>query len=227
MPSDKRDISLIDTQDGSHSLYSEQFGETYHSKYGAIQESLHVFIKAGLHPKISDQQLISILDIGFGSGLNAFLTFIEGKKWNKSIVYEAVEAYPVAVEKALTLNYPAQLNAENEVDIFTQMHECEWNVEHQLSTSFSFKKTLKHFEDLAYQEIFDIIYFDAFAPNTQPELWEIPVLSAMHKALRKNGTFVTYSAKGSVKRNLQSVGFTIEKLAGPPGKREMIRAVKG
>lgn len=227
MPSDKSDITLIDTQDGSHSLYSEQFGETYHSKYGAIQESLHVFIKAGFHPKMQEHNSFSILDIGFGSGLNAFLTFLEGEKWNKSIVYEAVEAYPVAISKALTLNYPTQLNAKNKVDIFTQMHECEWNVEHQLSSKFSFKKNLKHFEDLEYEEVFDIIYFDAFAPNTQPELWEIPVLSVMYKALRKNGIFVTYSAKGSVKRNLQSVGFTIEKLAGPPGKREMLRGVKG
>ena len=142
MPADKRDISLIETQDGSHSLFSEQFGETYHSRYGAIQESLHVFIKAGLLPKLEELDTIHILEIGFGSGLNAFMTFLEAEKWGKSIVYETIEAYPVSVEDAAKLNYPTALKADNQKAIFDKMHECEWETTQQLSPNFLFKKRL-------------------------------------------------------------------------------------
>ncbi len=222
----KSDIKVITTQDGSHSLYSEQFGENYHSKYGAIQESLHVFIQAGLFYKFAMQDHVSVLGIGFGSGLNAFLTYLETFKREKSVYYEGVEAYPVPLEEAAKLNFPELLQSKDQKYIFDQMHQCEWDKDHQLNERFLFRKSLNRFENINVKEKFDVVFFDAFAPSTQPELWESPVLSLMYDALKPGGVFVTYSAKGSVKRNLKGLGFTLENLPGPPGKREMIRAIK-
>jgi tRNA U34 5-methylaminomethyl-2-thiouridine-forming methyltransferase MnmC len=222
----KSDIKVITTQDGSHSLFSEQFGENYHSKYGAIQESMHVFIEAGLFYKFKMQDDVSVLGIGFGSGLNAFLTYLETVKRQKSVYYEAIEAYPVPVEEAAKLNFPELLESQDQKHIFDYMHQSDWEKEHKFSTQFIFKKSLNKFENIVAEDKFDLIFFDAFAPSTQPELWEPPVLSIMYKALKSGGIFVTYSAKGSVKRNLKALGFALENLPGPPGKREMIRAIK-
>lgn len=227
MSNTRDNIKLIVTQDGSHSLFSERFGEQYHSKYGAIRESRHVFIESGLFYKLASADKLNILEIGFGSGLNAFMTYIETLQRPKHIYYETIEAYPLPLSEAKKLNFPEQLKAVEHQQAFLQMHELPWDEPFDLSEKFTFKKSLKLFEDInEHGLLFDLIYFDAFAPGTQPELWENPVLSRICAKLSTGGVLVTYSAKGSVKRNLKSLGLTVENLPGPPGKREMIRATK-
>lgn len=217
---------IFETQDGSHSIMSEEYGVSYHSRYGAVQESRHVFIEAGLHYKSLTNKDISILEFGFGSGLNALLTLLEAAKHKLNIQYTALEAYPISLEEAQTLNYPTLLNAEHAAPLFLQMHTCQWGDTIQVSPGFEFKKELRQFENIDYKDQFDLIYFDAFAPNAQPELWEKPVLEKAYNALKTNGIFVTYCAKGSVKRTLKELGFTLEAIPGPPGKREMTRCIK-
>jgi tRNA U34 5-methylaminomethyl-2-thiouridine-forming methyltransferase MnmC len=223
MSNDKSGI--IETQDGSHSIFSEQFDVSYHSKYGAIQESRHVFIDAGLRHQISRKKDISVLDIGFGTGLNALLTYLETRYTAIEITYEAVEAYPLDLTTALSLNYPEILGIGSD-NTFHKLHSSEWETLINISETFSFKKRKQFFQDVNDQQKFDVIYFDAFAPNSQPELWEAPLLTKMYAALKNNGILVTYCAKGAVKRALKSIGFTVESLPGPPGKREMTRGMK-
>ena len=217
---------IILTQDGSHSIYSDEFGVSYHSRYGAIQESRHVYIERGLYSRVLTQKKMSILEIGFGTGLNALLTLLEAEKRELQVYYEAVEAYPVTEEQAVLLNYPTQLGRPDLSAPFLALHTLPWNETQQITPAFEFKKVNIHFEDLSYEPVFDLIYFDAFAPNAQPHLWELPVLSTMYAALKEEGVLVTYCAKGSVKRTLKSLGFKVESLPGPPGKREMTRCIK-
>lgn len=217
---------IIETADGSHSLLSDKFGVTYHSKHGAVQESQHVFIEAGLYPKAANTKKLSILEIGFGSGLNVFMTYLEAQKMGLEIEMVTYEIYPIALTAAQNLNYPAILNAKNEEAIFEKMHACEWGNFTELSSFFRFKKLQKDFLTIQDKAKFDIIYFDAFAPNAQPELWEETLLQKMYDSLKKEGVLTTYCAKGVVKRTLKSVGFEIEAIPGPPGKREMTRAWK-
>lgn len=217
---------IFETQDGSHSILSRRYGVSYHSKYGAIQESRHVFIEAGLYDKALQQKNISILEIGFGTGLNALLTFYEAERHEWNIRYEAIEAYPIELSQAAQLNYANQLKSESLQAVFSALHEYSWDDQHDFSPYFSFRKVRKLFQDIQYEDQFDLIYFDAFAPNAQPELWEPPFLALLYKALHNGGTLVTYCAKGSVKRAFKEVGFTIEALPGPPGKREMTRCIK-
>jgi len=217
---------LFLTQDGSHSIFSDQFGVSYHSKYGAIQETQHVFIDAGLRPKTLTQKEIAILDIGFGTGLNAYMTFLESIKNDLKTTYVAYEAYPIGKDQVDLLNYPQLLKAPSLAAYFSLLHDQEWNCTLQLHDNFIFTKQLASFQDIDFKETFDLIYFDAFAPSAQPELWETELLDKMYKSLKINGVLVTYCAKGQVKRNLKEVGFKVEKLKGPPGKREMTRAIK-
>ncbi len=217
---------LILTEDGSHSIYSEKFGVAYHSKYGAIQETQHVFIDAALRIKAVIQKEIAILDIGFGTGLNCFMTYLEAVKRNLKIDYTAVEAFPIPKQQFNELNYIQLLNATEHEKLFFDIHDKKWGKQHQLGEQFSLQKDKILFEDIQYENHFDIIYFDAFAPNAQPEIWEEPILTKMYKALKQDGILVTYCAKGVVKRRLKSIGFEVEALKGPPGKREMTRAIK-
>lgn len=217
---------IFETQDGSHSLFSETHGVSYHSKYGAIQESQHVFIASGLYYKMTGSKKISVLEIGLGSGLNAYMSLLEAEKHQVQIEYTAVEAFPISHQEALQLNYPNLLKGGDWQDQFLAIHLLDWEVSHQLSPHFKFTKLQSRFEDLDFTEVFDVIYFDAFAPSAQPELWEAPVMSIMYRSLRPGGVLTTYCAKGSVKRTLKSIGFEIEALPGPPGKREMTRALK-
>jgi len=217
---------IIETQDGSHSIYSERFGVSYHSRYGAIQESRHVFIEAGLFLQALSKKQIQVLEVGFGTGLNAFLTFLEGKQRELSIEYVAIEAFPVDIEQARQLNYPQLLGEPPKTKEFLFLHRAEWNKKHQLDEHFSFLKLQQPFEQVDFQEAFDLLYFDAFAPNAQPELWESPVLERMYRSLRKGGMLVTYCAKGIVKRRFKALGFEVKTMKGPPGKREMIRCTK-
>ena len=217
---------IIITQDGSSSIYIPELDETYHSKFGAIQEAKHVFIKNGLD-LFEDSSEISILEIGFGTGLNAFITFLESKKLHQTIDYVGVEAFPVTTEEVLSMNYVSELNAESERTIFEEMHQCNWEEQIGISVDFLFTKRKQFFADIDDLEKFDLIYFDAFGYNVQPELWSTEIFQRMYNALKTNGILVTYAARGVVKRSMKEVGFTVEKLAGPPGKREMFRARKG
>jgi tRNA U34 5-methylaminomethyl-2-thiouridine-forming methyltransferase MnmC len=170
-------------------------------------------------------QNLSILEIGFGTGLNAFLTLIEAEKLNKTINYTGIEAYPVSLDEIEQLNYVA-LISENHADIFKKMHNVSWNALHQITSYFQLEKQQKRFQDIEIKEAFDIVYFDAFGARVQPDLWTEDIFKIMFEALKINGVLVTYSAKGSVRRAMQTVGFTVERLPGPPGKREMLRATK-
>lgn len=211
------------TEDGSHSLFSEKHGVSYHSKYGAIQETEHVFINAAFRHQLPSSSL-SILDIGFGTGLNAFMTLLEAKKENIQVNYTAIEAFPVSLENASNFNFHEILHQPAEE--FLQLHQVDWENAHRISDNFIFEKKQMRFEELNFQNQFDIIYFDAFAPNAQPELWEENILQKMFDALKTGGVLTTYCAKGVVKRTFKKVGFTIEAIPGPPGKREMTRALK-
>lgn len=217
---------LFITEDGSHSILSEKYGVSYHSKYGAINEAKHVFINSALIFKAEIQQDISILEIGFGTGLNAFATFLESKKRNLNIRYTGVEAYPISVNQAMQLNYAAMIEPPENTGFFVNLHQLPWNVASQLNDHFKIEKVLKKFEEIDFERQFDIVYFDAFAPDAQPELWSDEMMEKMFRALLPDGILVTYCAKGSVKRSLKKAGFSVEALPGPPGKREMTRATK-
>ena len=215
---------LIRTSDGSTSLYIPQLDETYHSVHGALQETQHVFIKNGL--QLFHNQSLSILEIGFGTGLNALATYKEHESLQLNIRYETVEAYPLSCDEASQMNFPQMLNAPALVPVFEQMHRCEWNKLITLSPSFSFKKRLQRFETISDVDSFDLIYFDAFGAQVQPELWQEAIFQQMYTALKQGGYLVTYAAKGSVRRAMQACGFMVERLPGPPMKREMLRAHK-
>ena len=218
----KREI--IQTLDGSTTIHLQEWNESYHSKHGAIQEAQHVFIKNGL--SLFQDNSVSILEIGFGTGLNAFITFLEAPKMKLTIDYVGVEAYPVAPEELVLMNYVAELNADDKKDVFQEMHESNWGEKHVLNADFSLTKRKQFFEEIDDSEKFDLIYFDAFGYRVQPELWSTEIFQRMYNALKPNGILVTYAARGVVKRSMIEVGFTVEKLAGPPGKREMFRARK-
>jgi len=218
----KRKIIL--TKDGSTTIQLLDLDEQYHSKNGAIQEANHVFIKNGLS-KVNTKK-ISILEIGFGTGLNVFITFLEAQKRGLQIDYVGVEAYPVVKNELDKMNYVSMLNAENQKEIFDEMHECNWDKPRHISANFILTKRKQFFEEIAEVNRFNLIYFDAFGAQVQPELWTEDIFKKMYNALKKDGILVTYSAKGSVRRAMQSVGFKVERLPGPPGKREMLRATK-
>ncbi len=198
--------------------------EGYHSTHGALAESMHIFIQAGFREIRANP--VHILEIGFGTGLNAFLTLCEAQNVQKQVFYETIEAFPIAKEIYEKLNYP-QLISHSSSENFQKLHELPWNQWDRIDTDFSFRKWHTKIEEFEFaQNQFDIVYFDAFAPQFQPELWSVGVFEEMHKALKPNGILVTYCCKGEVKRDLKSVGFTIEKLPGPKGKREILRAWK-
>ena len=215
---------IIQTLDGSTTIHLKEWDECYHSKHGAIQEAQHVFIQNGL--SLFPNQSVSILEIGFGTGLNAFITFLESQKLNQSINYVGVEAYPVNASEVLAMNYVDELNATSQKAVFELMHESKWNEKVVLNADFELTKRKQFFDEIDDIEQFDLIYFDAFGYRVQPELWSTAIFQKMHTALRPGGKLVTYAARGVVKRSMIAVGFTVEKLPGPPGKREMFRASK-
>lgn len=218
----KREI--VQTSDGSTTIHLPEWNENYHSKHGAIQEAKHVFIKNGL--SLFNGKSVSILEIGFGTGLNAFITYLETQNSIQSIDYVGVEAYPVSFEEVAQMNYVSELNAESESAVFQKMHESEWNTNVKISEGFSLTKRKQFFNEIIDVEQFDLIYFDAFGFRVQPELWSTEIFLKMFNALKHDSYLVTYAARGSVKRSMLEVGFTVEKLEGPPGKREMFRAYK-
>ncbi|OGS74191.1 MAG: SAM-dependent methyltransferase [Flavobacteria bacterium RIFCSPLOWO2_12_FULL_35_11] len=215
---------IMITADGSTTIHITEWDEQYHSKHGAIQEAKHVFIKNGL--LLFANRKISVLEIGFGTGLNCFITFLEAPKMNLEIDYVGVEAYPLAAEEVEKMNYVDQLEATEFSNVFNQMHKQDWEISGKISPEFSLTKRKQFFNEISDENKFDLIYFDAFGARVQPELWTEEIFEKMYKALKPEGVLVTYSAKGSVRRAMLAVGFLVEKLPGPPGKREMLRATK-
>ena len=219
-------MPIFTTQDGSHTIIAEKFGVSYHSKYGAITESEHVFIKAGLHVKAADKKELSILEVGFGTGLNAFMTWLEAERLQLMVKFHSIEAYPITLEECEALNFAEQLNVPDRQADFINMHKSSWEQNIQLSGSFSLYKTQSLLEDYNTLEKFDIVYFDAFGPGAQPELWTESIFVKMYDCLKPGGILVTFCAQGEFKRTLKKAGFEVERLEGPPGKREMTRAKK-
>jgi tRNA U34 5-methylaminomethyl-2-thiouridine-forming methyltransferase MnmC len=221
-------MALFITEDGSHSVFSELFGVAYHSTHGAIQETKHIFIEAALNYYIKNKSIekIKILDIGFGTGLNVYMTFLESLKLACKIDLTTIEAYPLSISIVEQLNFPRLLQVPQYEPLFKLLHTSNWEEKHELTHNFIFQKRLLDFKDIVYINTFDVIYYDAFSPNSQPELWESDTLQCFFDALVEGGILTTYCAKGSFKRALKQVGFRIENIPGPKGKREMTRAIK-
>ena len=214
---------LILTEDGSNSLYVPEIDECYHSSHGAIQESRHIFIEAGL--KQCRKSEINVLEVGFGTGLNAFLTMIEAERSGKQIQYVSLEKYPVEAEKALRLNYPEELSPGKR-SYFELMHLSAWNKKIQVTPFFSLEKIETDFTQYAPVDKFDVVFFDAFSPEKQPEMWTQERFELIYRHCNHGAMLTTYCAKGAVRRAMQAAGFTMERLAGPPGKREILRGVR-
>lgn len=225
-------VMIILTRDGSHTIQLEDSAVTYHSIHGAIQESMHVFIKEGLHEwmKINQSTSIRIFEMGFGTGLNALLTYIEAKNLGILIDYTSVEKFPLERSYYSILNYPAQLKNEKLNDVLLHMHVAPFDTKVQLDPLFSLLKIKSDLQEISnakpLNNDYNIIYFDAFAPRAQPELWTEAVFKQMFDSLAVGGMLVTYCSKGIVRRAMEAAGFTIQKVPGPPGKREMVRALK-
>ena len=220
---------IVTTGDGSTTIQITDWNEQYHSMHGAVQEARHVFLKMGLDFWMNenpDQNTLHILEIGFGTGLNALLTLMHAEKSSVNLLYEGVEAYPVSSEELAQLNYLEAADAQAFEAVFEKMHQTPWEQTETITEAFQLKKRKQTFETLEDQNQHDLIYFDAFGARVQPELWEEPIFQKMFNALKPGGVLVTYAAKGSVRRAMQAVGFKVERLPGPPGKREMLRAVK-
>lgn len=219
------------TADGSDSLYLPKLDEYYHSKHGAIREGRHVFIDKGLRyfkDNFQDQQNpVNILEIGFGTGLNALLSLQFAREHKLEINYSSVEAYPLAPEKIDALNYPSHLNLSRKLTgAFQDIHAAAWEKETQITKNFNLIKHRAFFQDIHRKNEFDLIFYDAFGARVQPELWTEELIAQIAKGLKKPGAIVTYAAKGNFKRACKNLGYKLEKLEGPPGKREMMRGTQ-
>ena len=217
---------IITTGDGSHTVAIPELNVTYHSVHGAIQESMHVYINAGLKDSgVFDYLGVHhILEMGFGTGLNALLTLIEADKNKNRVYYTAIDLYPLYENEFMKLNYCEQLNQPQYQSLFEKMHRCAWEEMFEISDYFRLTKLKLNFQEFHSEPIFFLVYFDAFAPSAQPELWTREVFEKLYKMLLPGGILVTYCSKGEVQRAMKSAGFEVEKLPGPKGKREMLRA---
>ncbi|NNL80024.1 MAG: tRNA (5-methylaminomethyl-2-thiouridine)(34)-methyltransferase MnmD [Flavobacteriaceae bacterium] len=217
---------IVITGDGSATIQIEDWKEQYHSMHGAIQESEHVFINSGLKQclNIIDSDPIKILEFGFGTGLNALLTFQEIERHTIDVEYTTIEAYPISEEEIAALNYSDLLGMGS--DVLLSFHNAEWEKDVKLSPSFTLRKTKSHFQSFHSEDRFTLVYYDAFGARVQPELWERSIFEKIYNLLEVDGILVTYSSKGSVRRAMEDIGFKVERLKGPPGKRHMLRASK-
>ncbi len=216
---------IIVTADGSHTISIPELNVTYHSKYGSMQESIHVFINAGLafYENLHHKKSISIFEMGFGTGLNALLSWQFALQNNITINYISVELNPITTNEIQLLNYGKLLNMQEE---FEQIHSATWNKKQKIHSLFTLYKIHNSLTNFITTDLVDIIFYDAFAPTLQPELWTKEVFQKLFNILSPNGILVTYCSKSYVRKNMQAVGFSIQKIQGPPGKREMIRAIK-
>ncbi|MFB6318721.1 tRNA (5-methylaminomethyl-2-thiouridine)(34)-methyltransferase MnmD [Saccharicrinis sp. FJH54] len=221
-----RELKIVQTGDNSGTLFVPELNEHYHSYKGAVRESLHVFIKNGLDEIQKKKEDIQILEVGFGTGLNALLSMEYVMKHPElTLRYTALEKYPLDYNLIIQLKYTE--NANNTVkELFSDIHRAPWNTVSDITERFSLLKMEVDLTGLSRMESCDLVYFDAFAPEKQPEMWEESIFKTMYEAMNVGGILVTYCAKGEVRRRLQRAGFTVERLPGPPGKREMLRAIK-
>lgn len=216
------DIEIIETADGSHTLFSRRFDEIYHSRFGAVSESQHIFIHAGLD--FINKNEIRVFEVGFGTGLNALLTWAYSEAKGIRIEYDTMELYPVPADLMAKVNYADLLS---ERDKFHQLHNSVWAQRVKLSEYFSLTKLHSSVPEMEYpQGVIDVVFFDAFSPEKQPEMWTADVFQKMFDILKPGGILVTYCSKSYVRKNMQQVGFKITKLPGPHGKRDMVRATK-
>ena len=216
---------LVVTADGSHSFYLEEMDEHYHSKHGSIAESNHIFIEAGLKQKSAEKSNFKLLEVGMGTALNVWLSALALKGSGLKVNYTAIEAFPLSLDEAQNLNYPDLLGKGHA--LFNKIHQSEWELPVQLTEEISLLKQQASLQSLSLEQAYDLVYFDAFAPEKQPELWEESIFRKLYDSMTKGGLLVTYCVKGVIRRRLKAIGFEVEKLAGPPGgKREMLRARK-
>ena len=217
---------IIVTEDNSKTLLIPELNETYHSTHGALTEAKHVFIKEGLE-RISSLKKVNILEMGFGTGLNLLVSLENNREKNQHIYYRTIEKYPVKIETVKELEYVNNFPETTVRDSYIKAHECDWETEIDLSSHFKFKKLHTDFKKAGIEnESIDILYYDAFGPRVQPDLWNMETLEIAYSFLKPNGILVTYCAQGQFKRNLKELGFEVECPSGPPGKREMVRATK-
>lgn len=221
-----RNITI--TNDGATTLFLPEWEEPYHSKHGAIQESDHVFIKNGLEFCVEhkNQSSISLLEMGFGTGLNCLLTYQAALNLGIEINYVALEAYPVSLKEVAQLNFPTILKSAKLQKVFEHLHESPWNQPVSINSTFELTKLQQQFEHFSSENTFDLIYFDVFGIRVQPELWTDSIFEKMYNALKNGGILVTYASNGNARRAMLQAGFTVEKIKGPHGKREMMRAFK-
>lgn len=221
-------VEVKQTNDGSNTLFVPELNEHYHSVHGALQEALHVFIKHGLEPVIANATApVKLLEIGFGTGLNAILTLQTFLAQKHSVVYDSLEKYPLPEEMVAQLHFENFILNPELLDYFKKLHAAPWNVEIPVTPNFRLQKLEADLQKFTFPDnTYDLIYFDAFAPEKQPELWTETIFQKMSNALKPGGVLVSYCAKGSFKRSLKAAGLQVEALPGPPGKREMTRARK-
>ncbi len=220
-------MQLIVTGDSSHTLLNTDLNESYHSTHGAIQESSHVFIDAGFMHVKAIAGTINVLEIGFGTGLNALLTQAEAETTGKHVIYTAIEAFPLGKEVWSELNYPRMLCSIDYSRTFEKLHLAEWGKTEVLSNFFHIHKIYSKLEDYSPEPgQFDLVYFDAFSPAVQPELWTAEIFMKLFRAMKPGAVLTTYSVKGDVVRSMKAAGFSTEKIPGPPGKRQITRAIK-
>ena len=217
----KRELQV--TADGSHTLFIPEMDEHYHSVNGAVQESRHVFIEAGLHQL--EREDITVFEIGFGTGLNAFLSLLDAEQHRKRITYYSTELYPLSMEVVQSLNYGELISEERKEDFYA-LHEAEWNVSVPITEHFVLHKIEGDSNRCVLPKGIDLVYFDAFAPDKQPEMWHQEIFDRLYACMRERGVLTTYCAKGVVRRMMKEAGYSVERIPGPPGKREMLRAIK-
>ena len=218
-------IKIITTEDGSHSLFDEELNETYHSTRGARGESTHVFIKEGLEYWLDQNQAdeVRILEVGLGTGLNAFLTAKFAEETSQKVHFTSLEPFPIGREIYEKLNYQ---ETEEEKELMMDIHESGWEQDAEISPNFGLHKTATKLEHVTTLTPFNLIYFDAFAPSKQPEVWSLDNIRKCYSMLSNGGVLTTYCAQGQFKRNLAEAGFEVETLQGAMGKKEMVRATK-